>query len=216
VPGVVFRPPPAPAPAGRAQSTAGAKQPEPQCSLVRLAQASRQNTSVTLTLLAPVVMLLLMRQKVQKPRKSARPPRIRVPNNERALFTVNNQKLVGVIQRLSLTGGSAILSKGPISQGTLGDMGLNTVFGKVKAQIQFLHTGADGIPLAQAFRFIDMDDVSRERFSAAAAQMQSAGFSDVKEKALGDLTSQSLSKLRDSISRLSVLINSGRQQRAKK
>jgi len=58
-------------------------------------------------------------------------------------------------------------------------MGLNTVFGKVKAQIQFLHSGADGIPLAQAFRFIDMDGVSRERFSAAAAQMQSAGFSDV-------------------------------------
>jgi len=91
-------------------------------------------------------------------------------------------------------------------------MGLNAGFGKVKAQIQFLHSGADGIPLARAFRFIDMDDVSRERFSAAAAQMQSAGFSDVQEKgnSLGDLTSQSLSKLRDSISHLSVLIKSAR------
>ena len=159
-------------------------------------------------------MLLLMRQKLQKTRKSARPPRIRVPNNERALFTINNQKVVGVVQRLSLTGGSAILSKGPISQGTLADMSLNTVFGKVKAQIQFLHTGADGIPLAQAFRFIDMDDVSRERFSAAAEQMQSAGFSDMEEKgnSLGALTSQSLSKLRDSIDRVSVLINSGRRK----
>jgi hypothetical protein len=160
----------------------------------------------------------MMRQKLQKPRKSTRPPRIRVPNNERALFAVNDQKFVGVIQRLSLTGGSAILSKGPIPQGTLADMGLNTVFGKVRAQIQFLHTGADGTPLAQAFRFIDMDDISRERFSAAAEQMQNAGFSDVEEKgnSLGDLTSQSLSKLRDSIARLSVMINSGRRKGARK
>jgi len=183
-----------------------------------IARASRQNTFVTLTLLSPVVMLLGMRQNLQKPRKSARPPRIRVPHNERALFTVNNQKFVGVIQRLSLTGGSAILSKGPIPRGSLADMGLKTVFGKVTAHIQFLHSGADGIPLAQAFRFIDMDDVSRERFSAAAAQMQSAGFSDVEEKgnSLGSLTSQSMSKLRDSISRLSVLINSGRRKGARK
>jgi hypothetical protein len=163
-------------------------------------------------------MLLAMRQKLQKPRKSTRPPRIRVPNHERALFTVNNQKFVGVIRSLSLTGGSAILSKGPIPQGTLADMGLNTVFGKVTAQIQFLHSGADGIPLAQAFRFINMNAVSRERFNAAAEQMQSAGFSDVEEKgnSLGDLASQSLSKLQDSIRRLSVLINSGRRKGATK
>jgi hypothetical protein len=83
---------------------------------------------------------------LNKSRKSTRPPRIRVPNKERALLTVNNQKFVEVIQRLSLTGGSAILSKGPIPQGTLADMGLNAVFGKVRAQIQFLHSGADGIP----------------------------------------------------------------------
>jgi hypothetical protein len=57
---------------------------------------------------------------------------------------------------------------------------------------------------------MDMDDVSRERFSAAAAQMQSAGFSDVEEKgtSFGNLTSQRMSELRDSIPRLSGLINS--------
>jgi hypothetical protein len=104
-----------------------------------------QNTSVTLTFLGPVV-ILLGRQSLNRSRKSTRPPRIRVPNHEHALFTVNNQKFVGVIQQLSLTGGSAILSKGPIPQGTLADMGLNPVFGKVRAQIQFLHRGADAIP----------------------------------------------------------------------
>jgi GrpB-like predicted nucleotidyltransferase (UPF0157 family) len=97
-------------------------------------------------------------------------------------------------------------------------MGLNAGFGKVKAQIQFLHSGADGIPLARAFRFIDMDDVSRERFSAAATQMQSTGFSDVEEKgtSFGSQTSQSMSKLQDRISRLSGLINSTRRKRARK
>jgi GrpB-like predicted nucleotidyltransferase (UPF0157 family) len=91
------------------------------------------------------------------------------------------------------------------------------VFGRVKAQIQFLHTGADGIPLAQAFRFLDMDDISRDRFRAAADQMQAAGFSDVEEQPKPfDLAHQGLSKLRDSIRRLSTSITSGRKVRAKK
>jgi hypothetical protein len=156
-------------------------------------------------------MLTAMAQKSQKPSKRTRPPRIRVPNNERALFTVDNNKFVGVVQRLSLTGGSAVLSKGPVPQGTLATMDLVTVFGKVTAHIQFLHSGADGMPLAQAFRFIDMDDVSSERFSAAVRQMERAGFSDVEEKEnpLGNLASQTLSKLRDSIRRLSVVIAPG-------
>ena len=152
-----------------------------------------------------------MPQKLQRRRKGTRAPRIRVPNNERALFTVDNRKFVGVIQRLSLTGGSAVLSKGPIPQGTLAEMRLNTVFGKVTAQIEFLHTAADGIPLAQAFRFLQMDDVSCERFSAAAEQMERAGFSDVEEKGspLGDPASWSLSKLLDGMHRLLAMITAG-------
>jgi hypothetical protein len=161
-------------------------------------------------------MLVAMREKTEKPRKISRAPRIRVPNKERALFTVETQKFVGVLQRLSLTGGSAILSKGPFPHGTVATIGLNTVFGKVTAQIQFLQTGADGIPLAQAFRFVDMDDVSSRRFTPAAEKMQSAGFSDVEEKAksLGDGASQTLSKLRNSIHRLSGVISSSRRTRA--
>ncbi len=49
--------------------------------------------------------------------------------------------------------------------------------------------GADGISLAQAFRFVRMDNVSQERFSAAAKQMESLGFSDGKENPLSDLAS---------------------------
>jgi hypothetical protein len=155
-----------------------------------------------------------MRQKLQTNRKSTRPPRIRVPNNEQAVFTVENQKFIGIIKRLSLTGGSAVFTKNSIPNGTLGEMALKTVFGKVEAHIQFLQTGADGMPLTQAFRFLDMDDTSRERFTAAAERMQREGFSDSKEERRPlDL---SLSKLGDSIRRLSGAITSGRRDSAKK
>ena len=149
-------------------------------------------------------MLLLMSDNRQKPRKSSRPPRIRVPNNEQALFTVNGRKLLGVLKRLSTTGGSVVLRRGSVAPGTLAEMGLNTVFGKVAAQIEFLQMGADGLPSAQAFRFVGMDQVSRQRFTAAADEMQRAGFSDVKEeRTVLKLAHQGLGKLRDSIRRFS-------------
>ncbi len=156
-------------------------------------------------------MLPTVPQKSQK-RKRVRPPRIRVPNNEQALFTVDARKFLGVIQRLSLTGGSVVFSQGPIPLGTLAEMELNTVFGRVTAHIEFLKTGADGIASAQAFRFLGMDDASSERFDAAARQMQSSGFSDAEEQGTSfvDHASKSLSKLRNSMHYLSELIHSVR------
>ena len=144
-----------------------------------------------------------MARKSQKPNKRARPPRIRVPNGERALFIVDDARLVGVIHRLSLTGGSAVLSKGPIPHGTMGDISLNTVFGRVDAKIEFLQTGADGVALAQAFRFLAMDDNSTERFAAAARQMEQAGFSDTGKEETGiSAGTRSLNRLLESVRRL--------------
>lgn len=152
-------------------------------------------------------MLLAMASKSAKTRKN-RAPRIRVPNNERALFMVDDHKFVGVIQRLSLTGGSAVLSKGPISRGTMGSMTLSTVFGKVTAQVEFLQTGADGVPLAQAFRFLAMDDASSERYTAAAKQMEEEGFSDAPKKGGSGQASQTLNNLLYSVRRLAATISS--------
>jgi hypothetical protein len=152
-------------------------------------------------------MLATVRQKARKSGKRIRAPRIRVPNSERALFTADTVRFVGVIQRLSLTGGSAVLSKGPIPQGTMGDMTLNTVFGRVDAQIEFLQTGADGIPLAQAFRFLAMDDISSNRFAAAAKQMEEAGFSDAPEQKPAAFSgAQSLNQLLHSVRRLAATL----------
>lgn len=156
-----------------------------------------------------------MPKKTLGTQKSTRAPRIMVPNQERALFTVDAQNFVGVIQRLSLTGGSAILSKGPVANGTLGKMALNTVFGKVTAQIEFLRSGADGIPVAQAFRFFDMDDISTRRFAQAVAQMEQAGFSDTKSES-ESFGTQAFDRLRDGIQRLSMALSPGRRPRAQR
>ena len=53
-----------------------------------------------------------------------------------------------------------------------------TVFGKVVGDVEFLHTSADGIPLAQAFRFVTMDDASAKRLALAAQNMENEGYSD--------------------------------------
>jgi hypothetical protein len=53
-------------------------------------------------------------------------------------------------------GGSTLLVKGAVPKGTLGEMVFGTAFGKVNAHVEFLPTGADGVPLAQAFAFLAM------------------------------------------------------------
>lgn len=91
----------------------------------------------------------------------------------------------------------------------MGELVLNTVFGRVTAQIEFLQTGADGIPLAQAFRFLAMDDDSSRRFAAAARQMEEEGFSDAPEKgsALSGQASQTLNQLLNSVRRLAATLS---------
>jgi hypothetical protein len=165
----------------------------------------------TVTLTAPISLAMLNVVKKSQKSKSPRAPRIRVPNSERAVFTVDGVRFVGVLQRLSLTGGSAVLSKGPISRGTMGEMALGTVFGKVSAHIEFLQTGADGVPLAQAFRFLAMDDASSRRFAAAAKQMEEEGFSDAPPaKPLSAPASETLGQLLHSVRRIAATLVANR------
>jgi hypothetical protein len=88
----------------------------------------------------------------------------------------------------------------------MGDISLNTVFGRVDAKIEFLQTGADGVALAQAFRFITMDDTSTDRFNAAARQMVEAGFSDAPEEAAASPRTEGLNRLLESIRRLAATL----------
>jgi hypothetical protein len=115
--------------------------------------------------------------------RKTRAPRIRVPDQERALFTVDDSPFVGVLRTLSISGGSAVLSRGPIPRGTTGTIAIKTIFGKVSAQVEFLQTCADGLPLAQAFRFVVMDDDSSKRLALASHNMEEEGHSDVESLA---------------------------------
>ena len=135
-----------------------------------------------------------------------------MPNQQKAIFTVDNQKIIDVVKRLSSTwGGAALLMKGPIPKGTLGEMLFGTVFGKVNAHIEFLHRGADGVPLAQAFTFITMDATSRQRLQKALQEMNTSDFSDTTVKA-GSLN-VAFDTLRQSIRQLSGMLNSKRRTR---
>jgi hypothetical protein len=154
-----------------------------------------------------------MPREVDKLRKH-RPPRIRVPHQQKAIFTVDNQKFVGIVQRLSLKGGSVMLVKGPIPEGTLGEMALGTVFGKVNAHIEFLHTGADGVPLAQAFAFLAMDAASSKRFKTAVEQMETPDFSDVGQRQTA--IDAAFETLRESVRQLSGMLSSRRRTTSKR
>jgi hypothetical protein len=157
--------------------------------------------------------MLSIVKKHKKSRKAARAPRIRFPKSERALFTINDTRFVGVLQRLSVTGGSAVLSKGPVPQGTLGEIGMDTIFGEVSAHIEFLQTGADGVPLAQAFRFRAMGSASAKRFADFAKLMEQAGYSDapqMKPSALSAPASETLGLLLHSIRRLAATMVASR------
>ena len=130
-----------------------------------------------------------------------RPARIRVPNRERVLFTIRDHRFVGILQRLSLTGGSVIHTEEPLPRGTLATLDLVTAFGRVTAQVEFLQVGADGNVAAQAFRLLAMDDACSGRLRAAIEQMQAAGCSDARiaQKGLAGLVSEGLSTVRDHI-----------------
>ena len=150
----------------------------------------------------------------QKSDKVPRAPRIRIPNRERALFFIDGAPFVGALQRLSLSGGSAILSRGPIPRGTMGDIALRTDFGKVSAHIQFLQTGADGVALAQAFCFLEMEATSAKRLSSAVQKMEKEGYSDaprITPTPLSAPASQALGQLLHSVQRIAATLVANRR-----
>jgi len=116
--------------------------------------------------------------------KRARSPRYSVPNNEQVLVSIDNEQLKGTLHLLSLTGGAVRLEK-RFSSGTLGDIGITTVSGNVMAAIEFLQM-ANG--RAQAFRFIAMGPVARQRLNDALNKMRGQGLA-VQKTALDQVRS---------------------------
>jgi hypothetical protein len=103
--------------------------------------------------------------------RRVRSPRYSVPNKEQIIVSVGTEKLKGTLHLLSLTGGAISLDK-RFASGTLGDIGMNTVSGNFTAAIEFLQM-ANG--RAQAFRFVAMGPVARERLEDALKRMRGQG-----------------------------------------
>ena len=150
-----------------------------------------------------------MSPNTEKPYKH-RPPRIRVPHQQKAIFTVDNQNLIGVLQRLSLTGGTALLVKGTIPEGTLGEIVFGTAFGKVSAHIKFLYEGVDGVPLAQAFAFLAMNARSSQRFKRALEEMHTPDLAGKQTP-----IDTAFATLRQGVRQLSGMLDSMRRTRSK-
>jgi hypothetical protein len=87
------------------------------------------------------------------------------------------------------------------------------LFGKVNAHIEFLHRGADGVPLAQAFAFLTMDAISSQRFKRAIEEMDASDPSDCARTQTP--VDAAFETLRQSVRQLSGMLNSVRQRRPK-
>lgn len=103
--------------------------------------------------------------------KRARSPRFSVPNQEQVVVSVGAEQLKGTLHLLSLTGGAVRLDK-RFAADTLGDIAIKTVAGNFSAAIEFLQTPAGK---AQAFRFIAMSPVARERLQDTLKKMRGQG-----------------------------------------
>jgi hypothetical protein len=105
--------------------------------------------------------------------KRVRSPRFSVPNNEQVVVSIGSEKHKGTLHLLSLTGGAIRLDR-RFALGTLGDIGIDTVSGKFSAAIELLQMANSN---AQAFRFIAMGPVARERLDDALKKMRGQGLS---------------------------------------
>jgi hypothetical protein len=112
--------------------------------------------------------------------KRVRSPRFSVPNKEQAVVSIGDEQLQGTLHLLSLTGGAIRLGK-RVASGTLADIGINTVSGKFSATIEFLQM-ANGT--TQAFRFVAMGRLARERLEDALNKMGEQGLRVKRPSAL--------------------------------
>ena len=105
-------------------------------------------------------------------KKGVRSPRFSVPSREEVLVSIGAEQLKGNLHLLSLTGGAVHLDK-RIASGTLGDIAIKTVTGNFSAAIEFRQPVAGG--RAQAFRFVAMSVVARQRLQDALDRMRDQG-----------------------------------------
>ena len=111
-----------------------------------------------------------------------RAPRVRVPNNEQAIISINAEQFKGTLGLLSRTGGTIRLHK-MIAPGTLAEIEVKTISGKFLATIQLLRTITEGV---HAFRFVQMGPIARGRLEDALKKLRAQGLGVKTPNALDD------------------------------
>ena len=110
-----------------------------------------------------------------QPHCSLRAPRVRLANPPRIVFLVENTRIDGTLQRLSLTGGSARVAQA-CTAGDLAELKINTPSGRMEALVEMLAHSEIGEE--QAFRFVAMGDLDQEMLLNTVSRMRSMGYAE--------------------------------------
>lgn len=106
-----------------------------------------------------------------------RAPRVRVPNDEPVSFNIQDKRVTAVLQKLSLTGGLAQLSKDP-GRITLAEIRLDTLAGPVRGLVEFLRPSKRHNAYDVPFRFIALDEVDQARLKKTLHIMRQQGLGE--------------------------------------
>jgi len=128
-------------------------------------------------------------------RDSIRAPRVIVPNKERALVALGAQQMTGILCKLSATGGTVRLGR-PVAKGTIADLTLVAVSGRISSAVEFLGPADRGTPPAQAFRFIYMGPAECRRLENALLEIRKQGFGEKQDWRFHPLTRTALRTMR--------------------
>ncbi|HMK29076.1 MAG TPA: PilZ domain-containing protein [Terriglobales bacterium] len=105
------------------------------------------------------------------PHGQVRAPRVHISNPKPVRLAVEGRRLQGLLLKVSLTGGLVELAK-PISDGSFGEVVLDSADGPIRGLIEFLRP--DRKTTAQGFRFVALEDEDHHRLSHMLRGMRSS------------------------------------------
>jgi hypothetical protein len=100
---------------------------------------------------------------------------VRLSKPPRILFLVDNVRIDGTLQRLSVTGGSARINR-TCTPGALAEIKINTASGSVEGLVEMLAPLELGDE--QPFRFVALGDFDHELLASTITRLRQMGLAD--------------------------------------
>ena len=110
-----------------------------------------------------------------QPHYTVRAPRVRLSKPPKVLFVVENTRIEGILQKLSLTGGAARL-RHDCNAGALAELKINTAAGHLEALVEMLP--APEIGDEHPFRFVAMGDADQQLLASTVTRLQKMGYAE--------------------------------------